>query len=195
MMQQVRRGRLPLLALLIAVTAISACSSTSSPESVHPTKATARDVWAQVNVEGVVSDAEAMAGGRTAKTFSEVTLEALQHQSTDVTLTTGDATWRKQMVSVNVCANGPVCTEIEAASQGNPNGYCWYTRSVYGQPNSQGVTLNPSFGWTPDRSTCFAGTEGHPVAPSSGWKGYIANPDDCPSNGSYPPPGLCREDS
>lgn len=181
----------------LAVTGLCACTSSSSSPGLKekPNKATTRDAIAQIDIEGVGSGAEAMAGGRTATTFSGVTLDALQADNSELSLTIGSVTWRGQSVSVNLCADGPACQEIELAAQGNPAGFCWYTRSVAGPPNGQGYRLHPSDGWTPNRRSCSAGKEGHPTEPSSGWTGYLPNPTDCPSNGFYPPPLLCREDS
>ncbi len=125
---------------------------------------------AQTDVNIVVSSANSVAPGSPVKSFRGLSLRRLGAYLptlllTDRRLTARDRTSiHRDVVSVDICADGTACLEIVAAARGRSHD-CWYEREVLGRnPLSNGVRPGMRFAVTAGQSKCDANT-----APRSGW--------------------------
>jgi hypothetical protein len=127
---------------------------------------------ASANVANTITLANQAAGGSSAQSFSGVSLGQIQRQVGVVFVganrsSSPSTRGNKEAVSVSICADGPACHDLIAASQGRP-GTCWYERSVVGSAatTAQPAAAQPTVGYaaTKGRKICSAAT-----APSKGW--------------------------
>jgi hypothetical protein len=185
------------IAGMLAFAALRTPQATSAEQgsTSHLSKAAIRDEEAQIALEEVVDDAEVQAGGyKSATSFIHVSVAGLEQDAAKQSPGWLSALMpRGAKVSVNLCADSSTCQEIEASSQGNQDGFCWFVRSI--TPLQPGSPFRISYGWTPNTGRCASGTSGDPVKPRSGWTGNLPQPSDCGgSSATYPPASLCKDD-
>jgi hypothetical protein len=121
------------LGTLLAVACLASCSS-SLPVSM--------DQIAQGGVSFTISTLYSSAGGTDAASFKGVSLTSIRAHSEWVFPTSRSVSRASTVnhidVSVNLCANGPSCTELVVTARGSDE-QCWYQRQSAGSLSQRNV--------------------------------------------------------
>jgi hypothetical protein len=153
-------------AIILNVVRLQAGNSKPPPPSSYDSQGVKIiDAIAELGVAHVLASAVSLAGGPRTTSFADLSLPDLQKANIAAHLQLGQVTGVNN-ISVNLCADGPACTSVEAASQGNRDGTCWLGK-VEAIPNASVVT---TYGWTNAADDCTAGIVGSPGNAVSGWR-------------------------
>jgi hypothetical protein len=161
---------LTLVAVVVGVTIARLTFGAQSPGAApsapggHPSDSAAQDA-----VQSVMEDLTNQHGVVVAKSYSGSSMADEVRSDPGYSLRAGPASG-ENVISVNPCADGPSCRELELAVQPNPVATCWLGRTeLINLPNGL-ITATWSFGWTPRAKVCSSGSPGVATVPESGWQ-------------------------
>ncbi len=165
-----------LVAVALAVTVLRLTAGPSFPTpSYYVPQDQALDTYAQNAVQNVMVTIAQSIRPSDRLSFTPALLERVSKSQPGYRFQEGPVSGMN-MLSVNPCADGPVCREIEVAAQFNARGTCWLGRTqLIVSTTGQLVTDPWNFGWTAHSQMCTSGTEGDAAIPQSGWKRSYPN--------------------